>query len=1617
MSSGFFSRFWTFCVFFFVFIRVGEATVPGPRAMSPDSFFDAPVWTLPGQPDFCIGVGNPSGINNKLHTLDFFPKGWFHLAETQASRAQQSLVQSHLRAVSARQQRNLRCCVGAPAPLRPGSQHAGSWTGVMNFADCHLRQVPSFWPSGEYSSGRVMMTVAHVGHLQISAATVYCPAHGPSFPQATELAESLLEPITEALVFGRAGARIICGDFNAPAGSLRQMNIWRSQGWVELQELMHGLHSVTPRPTCKSSTAPDQLWCSPEIVHLISNIALWQIYPDHDMLLAGIHLPNLPRDTLQWHLPGHIPWNHLSQDLWTSNSDVGSVFPSNVWPAGGLPLSESDVSDGLRGLDSTSAFQAWSGRFEKAASSCMVHPTAKADRSYYGRGQMTKPKLRRSVYAVPKHSRQGEVQQTCGFLNRAVARWFKQLRRLLSYVHAVRSANSSSNFMSRAALWHSILKAAGFEKGFESWWKDRPVQLQGTPNAIPRYPPDEVIASLLYDDFCHNYRQFESWQLQRRRSSCQAKMLSTTRGLFAVTKKPAKDTLDCLEDRFAQPIQVIDAQAGIVQVPDAFPSENITHWTLQDQPAIVRPLAEGYQVDTDYLLVNDQVLTCHIAVHDTATIHNRLIDLWSPRWNKHKEVPAQHWNQICAFARAHIQHESFELPAITAQDFRRAVGLFKATAATGPCGWSLQDLKHMTDEHVAAVVDFYAAIEAGVPWPSQWCVGLIHCLQKRASSSTVDGFRPITVASLFYRIYAGIRSGQILAQLSKRADRFQTGFIQGRQASDVWYLIGISLELAMQQSTPLFGAVADIVKAYNSIPRTPTFEFLRLLGTPEWFLRVWASHLQNFTRFFIVHNEASPEVLACTGYPEGCPLACAAMTAIDTVWHWWQHAHVPRPVCLSYVDNLEILGDTSQSVHTALQSLRTFCSHLDFDLDSSALYTWSSCSSGRKELRTMGYNVSLGARDLGGQVTYCRQLRNRVLVDRIESVKPYFAKLRCSKLPVQARILNLKQVIWPRALHGCEAVVLGETHINSMRSGAMKATRWNRGGASPLVHFGLLHTQADPAWYQVWRVFQTFRRQYASNPVVADFWKIFAEAAPGGSHGPFGKLLDVTNSLGMQVDENACLWFSQRGFVDLVTCSDALLTRVLVHNFHRKIAGQVRSRAGFEDLEGFDYDLTTCCDSLFLPSQVEQLMVVRDGSFFTNQYCGKFDARKTEYCISCGVLDSRAHRYTVCSRYDHIRAQHQQLFAIWDELPVCFQQQGLVPANPWRELLWEAFQALPSLVQTYELRPSGKTWHLFTDGTCSSPQDSEVSLAAWAVVWADHGTIACGYLSGIQQTITRAEITAVLSALGWATDDEGVLHLWIDSQSVVDHLRDLLRGTGVSSTFEHADLWKQISNLLQVVRAEIVPHKVVSHLAASECIGPLEDWTRRWNAAADTQADLANLTRPPFFEKVWTRFQQFRRTWQFRVQLMTQFQVEVASQDCTDESPELEVEAAGLEVSHFDFVRCQNTADVSVYLSTWLDMSGSFQSNLGSHAEQILLQLCQWLIEVDSSASEMRLVSWVEIYVAFRIHCGGGPLSVASGEVDRYSLVTLARDMSFFRKLLKCLITILESLGRRDSAT
>ena len=648
-------------------------------------------------------------------------------------------------------------------------------------------------------------------------------------------------------------------------------------------------------------------------------------------------------------------------------------------------------------------FQKWSSSFEKAVACCVQGSVGQGDRSFFGRGQLTKPRKRRVNAPTMKHARPGEVVQASGFLNRAVAAWYKQLRRIQSYCHAVKSVRRAETVLSRASLWHSILVAHGFRGGFRSWWVDRPFQHQGAPRVLPAYPPDEHVAQIVYDDFVHNYRRFEHWQLQRRRDSCRAKTLSTTKALYAPTRKDAKPPLDALEDVTAQVISVTDTTHNLVSVPLDFPVGSVSHWTLQDFPARVQQVGGQLQIDTDLVLASGQKLACHQMVTDTEVIHERLIQLWSPRWNKHLEVPDSAWDRACQHAAETLPAGIISLPPITVQDFRKAVHAFKPTAATGPCGWTRADLAHLTDMQIQSVIDGYHEIEQGRPWPKQWAVGLIHCLQKRDNCTTVDGFRPITVTSLFYRLFAGFRAGQILSQLSRRADTLQCGFMQGHQAADVWYFVGVCLEIAACQTTPVHGLTADLVKAYNTLPRRPAFKCLEILGVPPWFLRSWQAHLAGFERYFVVRRCTSPPVMSVTGFPEGCPLACAAMTALDFLWHWTIKLAVPRVLPVRFVDNLELLCDRLDDLHLAAEHQSNLCQLLDVEIDLPRLFAWSSSPGGRRELRGRGYKVSLGERDLGGQVVYRRQLRNRVLTDRIADTLPFSRSCEQLQSPRQLR--------------------------------------------------------------------------------------------------------------------------------------------------------------------------------------------------------------------------------------------------------------------------------------------------------------------------------------------------------------------------------------------------------------------------------------------------------------------------------------------------------------------------------------------------------------------------------------------------------------------------------------
>ena len=1153
-------------------------------------------------------------------------------------------------------------------------------------------------------------------------------------------------------------------------------------------------------------------------------------------------------------------------------------------------------------------------------------------------------------------------------------------------------------------LWNSIKYAAGFVNGFEAWWKDRPHPMQGSPVELPSFPPCSDTAALLLEDFHQHYRRFEHWQHERRMQSCHHKVQDSAKGLFSLTRKPAKPALDFLEEEFSQTIKVVNGHLGLIEVAVPFPTSNIHKWTLQDSPAWVWPEGSLYRVESDLVLISGQSLTCTVAIQDEQIIHDRLTALWTPRWNRHSEVPEDRWNQIIEFARETLPHKPLDLPVITVTDWKKAVHRFKLTAAAGPCSWTREDLVNLTDAQIQHVLDFFSYLEAGGHWPTQMSVGLIHCLQKRDHQYSVNGFRPITVSSLFYRVYAGIRAGQLLAWLAGSASFMQCGFLQGKQAADIWYFVGIYVEVSLQTQTPVHGCVADVIKAYNSLPRSPVFTALRLMGVPGWFLEVWSRHLEVFTRYFIVRKSCGPPTKSVTGFAEGCPLSCVAMCVVGHMWHRWQISSIPKALPLSYVDNLELLSPNLPALLEGVDVLRDFCRCLDISIDEACLYAWSTCSSGRHELKIRGFQVNRGTRDLGGQVDYTAQLRNKVLTNRIEETLPWFQSLRSSSQPIKIKMMNILKVLLPRGLHGCEAIMIGDAHLKRMRSHVMKALRWDRAGASPVVRIGLLNTRLDPFWYQVWHCVLQFRHQVLHNDAILDWWKIFCDSATGHTHGPFGKLVEQVSSLGLRLSSEGRLWFSDNGYIDVFVASETLLRRILLQAFHDSQVPQVGHRKDYSDLDGCDVNLTTFWDNTLTVQELECVNIARDGAFVSNADRHKFDSRKPSHCWKCGVPDTFQHKYRHCSKFAGLRQRFSTLVSQWPHLPDSFVLHGLVPSNPWRTLVYEALLALESRVNQFEFLPEAGVGHCFTDGSCSNPTDEEDSLAAWAVIQPGRGTISCGPLVGIQQNVARAEITAVLSATQWGQSHWGSVHIWSDSQNVVDHYRQLLQGTASPTDFEHSDLWEQIAFSLSHTSATFLIHKVPGHDDLAHCDSPFEEWCLAGNRQADRQAGIANAQRPLYFERVWSGYQAFRQTWKSRVKDQIRFQSAVAQQEVQDiPEPEAECDLEE-ELVQPIFSSEPNQALIAAQFESSFGRELPFSPNHDADFRHICVQLQSWIHFTDSSASRMRNVSLLEIYVMFRVSLPGRfPLSTGGRKPGLFEVVTFAADFSYFKKLWRFL--------------
>ena len=1546
--------------------RIGEASHPGP---------------------FTITTSNPGGLRTKEELLLTLGTGIHQLSETHLSSVTAPRATARIKALGAQQSQCLRTLHGFPSELRTSSTWAGTWTGVASVSSFPCQKLDAPIPPEIWTSSRILLTQHFVAGQTINIANLYGYPRGPTWPRARMLTAEIMRFLSLHYVVGNTGLAAITGDFNCDPNDIAEMAVWKTHGWKEVQELASTRWSQPPVPTCQHSTYRDQIWLSPQLADLCCGVEVRDVFVGHSTVLASFDLEILENHYFTWPRPTAIQWHKIDVSEWQQQTPPPDIATST---------------------DMTLAFAQFSQQWEDSLDGFFKDDLHQGlPRAQRGRGQRTTPLKQTPSTPSCRASRSGEVALHYSLTGRPVLLWYRQLRRIQSYVHSVRSSNHSANAeIYRIQLWRSILKARGFTPSFRTWWFQH--EFASSISDLPSTPPGREQAAWIFEVFHYIFREFERWNFEQKCSLLQERHEHSLKLLYRDLRTAPRAPIDMLwEEREFTPLAFCLEEKMVHLDGDVQPADS-SSWTLDGQSCSAQIQGPDLiQISPIEEVHIDSVITQRTVYATVPEIHQQLGDFWQKRWIAQTPPSVSDWQRIVAFVQAFMPSGIFHFPPISCSQWRRAVCRFRPAAARGADGYGKLGLAHMPDVYVEALLQMIHTLETTtVAWPAQMLESFVIALSKVDHPSTPNHYRPVILLSMIYRCWAGIRSRQILAQLQHWISEEAFGFLPQREAPQIWLVLQGYIEHCLQTATPLCGISTDVVKAFNCIHRNHVFHLAAHVGITPRVLGPWQRFLSSFTRRFMVHNQLSSAYGSDIGFPEGCPLSVSAMALLDWSLHVYQGHFAPKARTLSFVDNITMYGSAAEIVTLAFFSLRSFLTLWGLQLDMEKSYCWGLRPELRKALQPLGIQVVQDAPELGGSMTFSSQIRNRFQLHRSQSLDDKWGALRRSAAALSLKLVSLPTVFWSKALHGANGCLFAPGHLHKLRIQAMKALHLAKAGANAALRLSLATpATADPGFYLLLHTVMDFRRLCAKSPELLHHWTLFMHGFDGRLFsGPFSRLLSLLSQVGWSV-VNPPVCLDQDGLeVHLLQIDRQALTTLLLDAWLTHVSSTVRHRQGMSDLWGIDLGLTQLDKQTMTPLELARTHALQCGTFVSTWSQSKFDNGKKAICSQCLVPDTCEH-WLVCPKYGALRLEHPEIEMFPRRWPRCMVQHLLVPKSPWH-LSWKRyFLSLPTDT-TFEALPREDVHHLFVDGSCISLGALGRSIASWAVVDATTGLVlTSAFLQGITQSIGRAELSACIAAIQWSATHDRRIHLWCDSQYAV-HLIQRIQAHehGAWDLGENHDLLGQLAFWLQQCDAEqVTVHWNPSHLDVAKCSQPWEEWVAMWNDVVDRQAVQMNLSRPPHFWALLEASEAWIIERRDALRILRRFYHAVAEQRHDQPEPLDEV----IQIPDEDWnARVHDTPFHCALPLNWQTLIGVGTPKLPT-AFLVLLSSCTERLETEGqdfiacSFIELALLLLQDGNFQLPSCTGGGDIQALFAPTGFYTRPTLARVVTLVRRAFR----------------
>ena len=982
-------------------------------------------------------------------------------------------------------------------------------------------------------------------------------------------------------------------------------------------------------------------------------------------------------------------------------------------------------------------------------------------------------------------------------------------------------------------------------------------------------------------------------------------------------------------------------------------------------------------------------------VTDPTCIRDKVEGYWNHFWNRDSHGDNGEFPPISDAIQ--ILHESLPIweeivEQPTPSMWQRAVKSLKDNAARGSDGFSSGDLKLLPLRAWSDIQDLFDSFKS---WPKVLGLCKTIFLSKVSCNPKPGDTRPITIASILYRLWASVYSKVFLKAWADKLPPSMSGGLPGRGTEEVLSQLQLALEHAGTNNESVSGFVLDMVKAFNAINRELAYFALIRLGLPKTFVDKWKMALEGLRRSCCIQNSMGLPTYSSTGVPEGDCISSLAMTAITFAWICF--TKTPGVEQFSYADNWEWLTHEHQLNSTVLLLTQKFSHAMRLTISPTKSWCWASTKQGERAWRAVWnlafpgqpMNFQQHSNDLGQEIHYVCKHKMVTILTRFEKAMDKAIKIQHLPCDLPTKVQLVNRSVLPMALHGAEATHIGKQHMNKLRSAITKSLIGNWKQASPWLVCGVC--LCDPQMILFKRVLSRFQRLLMKTPDLGDkFWDIVLSriSASGPPFGPAGVFTNMCQTLSWEPLPNFQIKIHSSIVLDFRANDPEDFQRALIHSWGRLVRLNVIHRVNLLDICEFNMQQTHRILNEVPAHQQVLVLYHICGAINTNIIRSKYDQQfESQQCSFCSSRDTIEHRIFQCPVTQPLRDANPDLVEKLRETHKSFVHCPLFPVHPDQELE-QAIRLSRGL--DFGIRHTCEKMVAYTDGS-TVPNNKATHLhSAYAVVTipqhmlndkqaivehfiTDHTLPAfdVATLSRVHghQTNNRAELAALVHAIALSSDVEVIS----DSAYALQVAQDVISDPNISAHFGKAnmDIIRQfIFYLNHIGHESIVLRKVDSHKQITGETTTSQAFDFIANSAADEAAKQARLNDIDHFVTLNNDVQKHDVKWwdllvqyyNYIVQLAQAFQ-QAWKQLKQDFAPEV-------TTSNLDFLLSWPRG--SIYRFACPAISPEVREAM-YHTSTYTIALIGWLQMLEwpeQVCSDDPGITFLELYVSFRCTTG-----------------------------------------------